>query len=534
MSIIDIDIDKVVTAAKKFGTHFEIITHDVADTFVKNLASALRSAGVDVVVQEHNNYKFYFEHDVSIIYKIETEYKPVLHNKTLLCLDNSAKQFTEYLTMIDRYNWTTTTAEFVQQPGVLGEPRYILDLDLMNPDGPGSWTETLRTSFTPLLPYRLDHIIFPVYAGPIQEHALDQQSTLALVEYIKQKLYSGYTRIVFDDKDEAMYWGRIYKVHSVIKRLKHIVPDGSFMFLTGALNAPAIYSEWCKSNGIKEELIMIPAARFEAVSKDMMFCNGLVGDMAEIDIPVHTGKRVKKYLCYNRMPRAHRIKVITELHKADLIKEGHVSFHNEDGHLSRTAFQIDALDIAGTHWEDTFTYLLDHVVPELDYVLNKTAERWNPADLQRDDMVHFSESYFSLVNETLFYQEGYQHPRVVDIQLTNSVFLSEKIYKPLACKHPFVVVGVNTTLQHLRKFGYKTFDKWIDESYDLEPDDDTRMDMVLAEVKRLCALSHDEWQVIITEMVPTLQHNFDVLCRAKNLMPANLNLMELFRNNNPY
>ena len=61
MSIIDIDIDKVVTAAKKFGTHFEIITHDVADTFVKNLASALRSAGVDVVVQEHNNYKFYFE-----------------------------------------------------------------------------------------------------------------------------------------------------------------------------------------------------------------------------------------------------------------------------------------------------------------------------------------------------------------------------------------------------------------------------------------------------------------------------------------
>ena len=87
-------------------------------------------------------------------------------------------------------------------------------------------------------------------------------------------------------------------------------------------------------------------------------------------------------------------------------------------------------------------------------------------------------------------------------------------------KHPFVVVGVDGTLQALRQFGYQTFDKWIDESYDLEPDCDKRMTMVMEESKRLINLSHDEWQSMIKEMVPTLQHNFDVLCRNKDLIAA--------------
>ena len=100
---------------------------------------------------------------------------------------------------------------------------------------------------------------------------------------------------------------------------------------------------------------------------------------------------------------------------------------------------------------------------QLDYQLNKTVERWNPADLQRDDMMHFDTSYFSIVNETLFYKDTYRYKNIIDIQPTNSVFLSEKIYKPLCMKHPFVVVGVDGTLQALRQFGYQTFDKWIDE-----------------------------------------------------------------------
>jgi hypothetical protein len=83
-------------------------------------------------------------------------------------------------------------------------------------------------------------------------------------------------------------------------------------------------------------------------------------------------------------------------------------------------------------------------------------------------------------------------------------------------------------------FGYKTFSKWIDESYDLEPDCDKRMDMVMEEAKRLINLSHDEWQQMIKEMVPTLQHNFDVLGRNKELIAAPMNFSRMFMNNSVY
>ena len=134
----------------------------------------------------------------------------------------------------------------------------------------------------------------------------------------------------------------------------------------------------------------------------------------------------------------------------------------------------------------------------------------------------------------MFYKVDYAHKNLLDIQPTDSVFLSEKIYKPLACKHPFVVVGVDKTLEYLKRFGYKTFDKWIDESYDNEPDDDKRMDMIMEEVKRLTALSDEDWQRMIIEMIPTLQHNFDTLCRAKNLVTANLNYSAIFKNGDLY
>ena len=82
---------------------------------------------------------------------------------------------------------------------------------------------------------------------------------------------------------------------SIIKRLKHILPKGRFLFLTGALNGVEAYAQWCKHFGVEEELIMVPAARFEAVSKDMMFDKGLIEHYIEMDRPINTNKRQKKY-----------------------------------------------------------------------------------------------------------------------------------------------------------------------------------------------------------------------------------------------
>ena len=73
------------------------------------------------------------------------------------------------------------------------------------------------------------------------------------------------------------------------------------------------------------------------------------------------------------------------------------------------------------------------------------------------------------------------------------LFLSEKIYKPMAFKHPFIVFAQPGILKQLREYGYKTFHPFIDESYDDEKDDIKRFDMVVAEIERLNTFTDDQW-----------------------------------------
>jgi hypothetical protein len=64
-------------------------------------------------------------------------------------------------------------------------------------------------------------------------------------------------------------------------------------------------------------------------------------------------------------------------------------------------------------------------------------------------------------------------------------------------------------LAYLKSYGFKTFDRWIDESYDLEQDDDLRIQKVVAELKKLSALSINQLNDMYAEMKPNIEHNFN-------------------------
>lgn len=66
-----------------------------------------------------------------------------------------------------------------------------------------------------------------------------------------------------------------------------------------------------------------------------------------------------------------------------------------------------------------------------------------------------------------------------------SVFLTEKTYKVLANHRPFVILGDTHALAKLRLQGFKTFDKFCDESYDQESDLHQRMLKVLQACSQL-------------------------------------------------
>jgi hypothetical protein len=66
--------------------------------------------------------------------------------------------------------------------------------------------------------------------------------------------------------------------------------------------------------------------------------------------------------------------------------------------------------------------------------------------------------------------------------------LTEKILRPIAVGHPFILMSSPGCLQYLRDYGFKTFDPLIDETYDTETDPIRRMDLILCEMQRLSQL----------------------------------------------
>jgi hypothetical protein len=84
----------------------------------------------------------------------------------------------------------------------------------------------------------------------------------------------------------------------------------------------------------------------------------------------------------------------------------------------------------------------------------------------------YIDTYFSLVTETVFF---YPHS-----------LRSEKIWKPIAMGHPFVVAANYGFYRDLHKLGFKTFGHLIDESFDTIENNQSRIERIAAVVEDLC------------------------------------------------
>jgi hypothetical protein len=100
-----------------------------------------------------------------------------------------------------------------------------------------------------------------------------------------------------------------------------------------------------------------------------------------------------------------------------------------------------------------------------------------------------------VVSETVFYYD--------------KLHLTEKIFKPIASKRPFILVAAPGNLQYLKSYGFKTFNKWIDESYDCEKDNNLRLEKIVTELVKISKLSKTELQIMHREMQEILDFNFN-------------------------
>jgi hypothetical protein len=95
---------------------------------------------------------------------------------------------------------------------------------------------------------------------------------------------------------------------------------------------------------------------------------------------------------------------------------------------------------------------------------------------------------------------------------TNAVnefnFFTEKTVKPILAKRLFIAVAGQGFLKILKSYGFRTFDTVIDESYDLEPDDNTRWAMALDQLRYLTTVDPIVVQNQIKDIV---EHNQNLI-----------------------
>jgi hypothetical protein len=217
----------------------------------------------------------------------------------------------------------------------------------------------------------------------------------------------------------------------------------------------------------------------------------------------------KKFINFNRRWRLHRPLLVMILRDRDLIKHGYVS--------------LGESDLPGGNWERKINELQRYYkdAPQILEIIDRNHDIVDMPNLYLDTMdlvtnraeqtdstnLYYSDSYFSVITETTYHTDS-GHDGVP--------FLSEKVFKAVAMKHPFILVTAPNTLQYLKKLGYKTFSSIIDESYDTELNDAARIIKIADEIQRLCNLSETELDSFLESARQICSYNHKILKYQRN------------------
>jgi len=132
----------------------------------------------------------------------------------------------------------------------------------------------------------------------------------------------------------------------------------------------------------------------------------------------------KKYICYNRLIKVHRERVVNWIKENGYLEDGYVSFPPD-------------LTLDYTNFDDNWAY-------------HKVCTD------------HYDTSFFSIINEANYGS-------------FDSNFLTEKTWKAIFNFHPFVIVGSPNSLKYLKEKGFDIFEDIFDSSYDNIKDGEERI-----------------------------------------------------------
>jgi hypothetical protein len=200
------------------------------------------------------------------------------------------------------------------------------------------------------------------------------------------------------------------------------------------------------------------------------------------------------FLCLNhlvRHERSYRISLLARLVHQDILHHGIVSFHGSTDDCKKE------LEDPHTKIPKACQSLIEHSLMhkhDLPLLVDQSSMDGSAsAHFGHQEHSLWQQSFLHIVNETVFYEP--------------KLHLTEKIFKPIISSRPFLLVSAPGNLQYLKNYGFQTFDRWWDESYDRIQDPSARLDAISQQLTDVCRKPRAQLLEMFKDMRSVLEHN---------------------------
>ena len=214
------------------------------------------------------------------------------------------------------------------------------------------------------------------------------------------------------------------------------------------------------------------------------------------------------FLCFNGIPKLHRLLVFSEfLTKPEYKDKFILTMGKTEGDIEKNFYEMVKKGTQG--------YTIENKDTILDFF-----EKYDSRNERIYDKINLAENgkinggsinievqrkcFVNVVTETLW-------------DIDSCVFFTEKTLKPIYTCQPFIIVGNPYTLKKLKDYGFQTFSRWWDESYDEETDESKRIEKIFKVMRDISTWDKNKCRETLIEMNEILKNNFRILFTTTEL-----------------
>ena len=282
------------------------------------------------------------------------------------------------------------------------------------------------------------------------------------------------------------------------------LPLTQIIYMTNCFNGKEVYKDYCNRNHKLPEIQMeyFPVFRIDK-------CDVQLAVKESVISKYKPGPRKKTFLCFNRRYNDHRLMLYLAIVQRGIINQCYYSMDKTQPEANRSfvencKYLLSRFPDMGIVSNDVLA--ADKLLP---LVLDNPNFNNYPMESSVDPVKHlYDESLVNIITETYFFNK--------------IIHITEKTYKPIAFMQPFILVAAAGSLKHIKDMGFKTFDQFWDESYDLEVDDKKRFTMIMSLIESISKWTEEEKTQFTFKVKDVVDYNVEHLNTMQDIEIDNL------------